>query len=271
MALNFEYINTIPNNEQPFISYDTTSALYNYYINQQLEKDKQSVSDYGKYSHIFWDNEGSRITTKNVLKIGGKNVPSSGIVAFYKDAITGLCNIVHVINYNAPILETVEHVNNQLHIIITPPSGVHYDCYRIVLTQGKFAFEFIFVEPESYINTPLVKGEYEVYCYGYDESNNIISPRSATLSLTVISGLDNWKPFFANQMDSVLARLLAAETNISNTQDDVEDIQEDISNIQNDIEDIQGDIEDIQGDISNIQNTIGDISELLDDFNGEVI
>lgn len=236
MALNFEFVKEITTNNQPFISYDSTSTLSNYSLRGQKEIDTTAVAQYGQYDSVVFENEGSNITTKDVTRIGGRNIPGIGTIAFYKDARTGACYIVNVVHYQAPELDSITYANGKVHIVINAPSGVHYDCYRVVMQQGDFAFEWILTEEEDDIETPMVKGDYIAYCYGYDETNGIVSSSSSTLEVNIPVGLDNWKPYSYNQWADVLERLTAAES-----------------------------------DIDDIQAEIGDVGDLLDDLNGEVI
>lgn len=236
MALNFEFVKELTTNSQPFISYDPSSTLYNYSLRGQKEIDTSGVALYGQYSDVEFEHEGSHITTKDVTRIGGKNIPGIGTIAFYKDARTGACYIVNVVSYQAPELDSITYSNGKVHIVINAPSGVHYDCYRVVMQQGDFAFEWILTEEEDDIETPMVKGDYIAYCYGYDETNGLVSSSSSTLEVNIPVGLDNWKPYSYNQWSDILERLAAAEDNITD-----------------------------------IQTEIGDVGDLLDNLNGEVI
>lgn len=235
MALNFDYENEIGNNPHPLIAYDTKSNLFNYYINSNKEKDKVSDYLYGIYDNVNFSNEGSRITTKDVSRIGVRSVQNIGAVAFYKDAITGNCYIIKTINYSNPVLSLVEISNNKLHIKINAPSDVNYTYYRVIARQGNFAAEYIMYNNEEYFNPPLVKGEYEVYCYGYDNVNKIMSGNSNTEILTVIVGKDNWKPYSSATYDALIARIESLEN-------DVDDIHEEIDGVGDMIDDLNGEV-----------------------------
>ena len=82
MALNFEFVKELTTNSQPFISYDPSSTLYNYSLRGQKEIDTSGVALYGQYSDVEFEHEGSHITTKDVTRIGGKNIPGIGTIAF---------------------------------------------------------------------------------------------------------------------------------------------------------------------------------------------
>ena len=220
MALNFEYVKNINTKSQPFISYDTKSKLYNHSLDSYSAIDSTSGTMGGIYSNVNFSGNYHDITTKNVTRIGGKNVPSVGTVAFYKDAVTGNCVIVHVINYATPMLNTVEIANQKLHVVIDIPLEAHYTCYRIVVQGEKFASEYIMYGANEYLELPPVKGDYEVFCFGYDEINGLISGISNTISINVPVGKDDWTPERA-EMEERITALENALLGVGNLLDDL--------------------------------------------------
>lgn len=215
MALNFEFEKNITTKSQPFISYDTKSEIINYSIKGLSQIDSSGESKFGQYNDFVFSGEGHNITSKDVTRIGGKNIPGIGTVAFYKDAKTGNCYIVNVISYKNPELELIEYENNKLHIIINAPIDVYYSCYRLIMRQGDFAFECIINGTEDYIDMPLVKGDYEAYCFGYDEANGIVSPLSDVVNINIPYGLDNWEPESNKAEADLLKRIQNIEREIN--------------------------------------------------------
>lgn len=258
MALTFEYERDLVDvNSKPFISYDTTSTLYQYSIDELSAIDKNANINLGAYDTIIFNGDGRHITTKSVDRIGGRNVPGVGTIAYYKDYITGDCMIVHIISYTAPEIKTLEIDGNQLHIIINTPLDVHYDCFRVILEQDNFAYEYIMHEHEDYVHLPLVKGDYTAYCFGYDESNAIISPLSSSVAINIPNGENNWTPISIKEQKELNNK--------------VDKLSEEVGEIKEDIDDIKLNITSIENDITNINDTIGDISSLIDKMNGEVV
>ena len=64
----------------------------------------------------------------------------------------------------------------------------------MVVRQNAFAFEYITYKTDYMVDLPTVKGDYIVYCIGYDEEMGTVSEDSNELPLTILSGTDTWKP-----------------------------------------------------------------------------
>lgn len=219
MALNFEYENVLNTGEQPYISHEKDSTLYNYYIVDEKALDRSALATGGVYDNVLFDNEERHLTTKAVSRIGIINFPGIGGIGYYKDAYSEECGILAPIHTErdeqlAPTLITTEVIDNQLHIVINPPGGLEYTCYRVVVKQQLFAFEYITYKTECYVDVPTVKGEYDVYCIGYDENMGTVSGESNVLQLNVTVGSDTWAPTFAPMAD-IEHRLAQLEQSIS--------------------------------------------------------
>lgn len=224
MALNFVHTNTLDGGSKNFISHESDSTMYNYYIDAELAKDKQAQAHLGLYDSISFDNEDRHLTTKAVSKIGIKNFPGIGGIGFYKDAYTNESLIVAPIHNRqevkgVPVLKVIEVVDNTLHVVIEPPSDMYYTCYRVVVRQGTFAVEYITYKTDYYMNVPYVKGNYTVFCIGHDETNGIISEPSNSLDLVVTTGANNWGPDSLDLSDFE-TRLQAVENEVQNYDDD---------------------------------------------------
>ena len=199
MPLIFEYEKDISTGMQPFISHERDSTLYNYFIDSEMAKDTNGVAAFGHYGNILFGNEDRHLTTKAVSRIGIKNFPGIGGIGFYRDAYSDESKIlapIHTTNdkYDAPFLKTVEIVDSKLHIVITPPDTVKYTCYRVVVRQKAFAFEYITYKEEAYVQKPTVKGDFYCYCIGYDEAMGTVSEDSNELPLVVETGNSDWNP-----------------------------------------------------------------------------
>lgn len=199
MALIFEYEKDLDTGTQPFICHEPDSVLYNYFIDDERAMDKNAVAYAGIYDNIAFSNEERHLTTKAVSRIGVKNFPAIGGIGYYKDAYSDDCLIAAPIHakrelVGVPMLTTVEIVDGKLHVVITPPDNMKYTCYRVVVRQGAFAFEYILYKTDYYVDIPTVKGDYTCYCFGYDEDNDTVSENSNELILTITTGSDTWSP-----------------------------------------------------------------------------
>lgn len=234
MALNIEFTTELDTGSMPFISHEKDSSLYNYYISNEAALDNKLIVDNSDYTNVEIGEAARHLTTKAASRIGIKNFPGIGAIGFYKDAYSDDCRIVapiHVVNkyYKAPTLNTAEIVDGKLHIVVTPPTAITYTCYRIVVRQGYFAFEYIMYKTDYYVDAPPVQGDYTVYCIGYDEDNGTISHNSNELSLSVTTGNESWAPAY-DALD-----------------EDLNDIYNRIQALENSIGDIGGVIDNING------------------------
>lgn len=222
MSLVFEYEKDLSTGAQPFISHEPNSILYNYYINNGRAMDKNTSINNGSYDEVAFADEQRHLTTKAVSRMGIKNFPGIGGIGFYKDLYSDESRILAPIHstqkaYNAPILKTLEIVDDKLHIVITPPDNIKYTCYRIVVRQNAFAFEYIVYSTDYYVELPTVKGDYIAYCMGYDEDNGTVSEDSNELTLNVSAGIDTWSPYFES-----VASLEQKVTSLETVDDDLE-------------------------------------------------
>lgn len=232
MALNIEFTTELTTGSMSFISHEKDSSLYNYYIKNEASLDSKLIVNNSDYSTVEIGDAERHLTTKAVRRIGIKNFPGIGAIGFYKDAYSDDCRIVapiHVTNklYKAPILNTAEIVDGKLHIVVTPPKDINYTCYRIVARQKAFAFEYITYKADYLVDVPPVKGDYTVYCIGYDEDNGTISNNSNELPLSLSSGAPDWSPSY-DAIDDVNDRIVALERSLG----DISSIIDNINGIE---------------------------------------
>lgn len=213
MALVFEYEKTLSTGTNSFISHEPNSVLYNYYTEGNFALDKNASINNGNYEDINFSEVQRHLTTKAVARIGIKNFPGIGGIGFYKDLYSDESKILAPIHapikfYLAPVLNKIEIVNGKLHIVINPTDFIKYTCYRIVVRQNAFAFEYITYNKECYVDPPTVKGDYIAYCIGYDEDNGTYSENSNELPLTILTGTDDWSPAFDGNVVADVADLI---------------------------------------------------------------
>lgn len=220
MALLFEYEKDIQTGEQPYISAEPNSTLYNYFVDNEMAKDRNAFAPLGQYDDVQFENENRSLTTKAVSKIGIKNFPGIGGLGFYKDAYSDDSRIVAPIHaerrlQSAPLLALAERVDNKVHIVITPPTTLKYQCYRIIFRQGYFALEHITYKPDCLVDVPTFNGEYRVYCIGYDEDNGTVSEDSNDLFISITDGAEVWAPE-STDISDVEARVKSLEDEVGN-------------------------------------------------------
>lgn len=228
MALTFEYEKELQTGSQPFISHEKDSTLYNYYVRDERALDKSAHVPYGVYDSVNFDDESTHLTTRAVSRIGVKNFPGIGGIGFYKDAYSDESHIVAPIHtdekkYDAPVLEVIEIVDDMLHFVISPPDSLKYSCYRVVVKQGFFAFEYITYKTDYHADAPTVKGDYICYCIGYDEDNGTVSLPSNELNLVVTKGSNDWSPSYES-IDSLEERVTALEDEVGNIGETLDEI-----------------------------------------------
>ena len=199
MSLILKYEKDLDAGSQPFIAHEPDSILYNYYIDEERAMDKNTDINAGDYTDVTFNNEERHLTTKAITRIGVKNFPGIGGIGYYKDAYSDECLIAAPIHakrelIGVPMLKTVEVVGDKLHIVIDSPDNVDYNCYRVIVRQKAFAFEYILYKTDYFVDLPTVKGDYICFCFGYDEDNDKISENSNELSLTIETGSDTWAP-----------------------------------------------------------------------------
>lgn len=214
-----------PNNVTPFyvkklfIGNEPNNELIQYYIIPEInmQEDKQSKIELANYDILNWGNKRRRLTTRKIIDLGIKTFPTYGAIGFftykYQDKSMLLCP-VNISNkkFTAPILSMSENGNSLIFTII-PPKDITYECYRIILRCDYFAYEYVTYTQSLTIPKPEVKGNYEIYCIGYENEGEAISFDSNTLSLTITEGQDSFAPatqiayYTQKQIQDIIASL----------------------------------------------------------------
>lgn len=200
MALVFEYEKDLDTGAQPQICHEPDSIIYNYFIREERALDTHSEHTFGQYDNITFVDEARHLTTKAVDRIGVVNFPGIGGIGFYRDAYSDDSRVVAPIHVavqrlSAPVLQSVTVEDGKLRIIITPPSNVNYNVYRLVARMDNLAVEYITYKTEYLVDLPPVKGAYTCYCIGYDESTGAVSDPSNEVELVITPGNPDWKPY----------------------------------------------------------------------------
>lgn len=222
MALIFVHEKDLETGSQPYMSHEEDSTIYNYYISDSKAMDKSVANTLGNYDNITFTGEERHLTTRAVSKIGIKNFPGIGAIGFYKEAYRddrGVLAPIHTKpdKRTAPLLVNAYIVDNKLRVIIMTAVDVHYDCFRVIVMQDTFAFEYITYTTDCLLDMPTVKGAYRVYCIGYAEDTGVISEDSNERTLVIESGTDTWAPPFGSGSEADYeARIKALEDELGN-------------------------------------------------------
>lgn len=226
MALKFEYIYDLSDiSIEPdvvskgYITNEPSGALLNYIMYNKDEAAEKVCDIDGAvdYKNINFDTMTHRLTIAPVDKIGIKSFPTIGSYGFYKDKYSGITKIVVPINrkrdlFAAPSLSFKEE-NNRWYFSITNPDTVEYNCFRILLVNGDFAYEYITYDLEFDCEIPPVKGLYRIYCMGYRNETEYVSDISNIFEKTVTEGKDSFGPdstmsyYTKEQIDSMLGQI----------------------------------------------------------------
>ena len=268
MELKFEYEQNLTEGafiapsvtEQTYITHEPKGELYAHYTKENITREKLSkYVPYLNYPDIKFEKKASAgMTLHRVNKIGVKAFPGLGSYGFFKDAYTGLSNVVIPIHTNkslseSPKLEMKIKENSLLFTITNPNSGTHdYKCYRVVLSLDEFSYEYITYESKLECPLPEVKGTYSIYCVGYLNEGSQVSEHSNILTYTATEGRDSFA--IASKYNyATLAEMTAAleeALRLYYTKDQID------TNFYNKQE---------------IDLTIGNIGSLIDKINGEEI
>lgn len=184
----------------PYLIQEPDNRIFQYYILPQKNTvwDKQSNIPLGQYNPLPWGKPNRHLTMRAASKIGVKHFPQIGAIGFYKDLYTSQSTILCPVHeeqetYDPPTLSAALN-GKEVNIKITPSVESVYTCYRIVMRSGYFAVEYILYNLEESVDAPLVKGEYEVYAIGHNESTGTYSSWSNIVKLTVTEGKSTWEP-----------------------------------------------------------------------------
>ena len=177
---------------------EPNNELVQYYIYKNVAEDKATNLVYNNYTEAKWGNRKKRLTARNVSKLGVKAFPGTGAIAFFKYMYNGRSMILCPVNNNktkftSPIL-SMQNDTDSITFTITPPKDITYECYRIILEHEQFAYEYVTYELSLTIPKPDVKGNYNVYCIGYENEGEAISYDSNILDLSITSGQESFAP-----------------------------------------------------------------------------
>lgn len=175
------------------------NELVQYYVtDNSLAEDKCTNIVLSNYSELNWKNKKRRLTLRKVSRIGLKHFPGIGAIAYFKYEYENRSMILCPVNINktqftSPTLKAIVSGDDLIFTII-PPEDITYKCYRIILRNGYFAYEYITYENTLTVPKPEVNGTYTMYCIGYINEGEAISFDSNRLNLTITTGQESFAP-----------------------------------------------------------------------------
>ena len=173
--------------------------LVQYFIDGNFARNKRTILQLANYDSAKWGTLKRRLTARSVSKIGVKAFPGVGSIAHFKYLYNGRSMIICPVNNNnktkftSPVL-VMQCDADSITFTITPPKDITYECYRIILEHEQFAYEYITYDLSLTVTKPDVKGQYNVYCIGYENEGEAISFDSNILELTITQGQDSFAP-----------------------------------------------------------------------------
>ena len=191
----------------------TDGDITQYYIDPAsvIENDKSSNAlsvpvreqddivhyEYVDYDSLIWQAPSAKLTRKRIDRLGVKAFPNVGAIAHYKLFGQNLSKIVAPVNYRpvkyaAPTIAIQVNLDHSITVIITPPSGITYMCYRITLQLDLNRLEYITYDTVITIPQVLVTGSYIIYATGYVNEGEIISVDSNEIEASLIGQYSQW-------------------------------------------------------------------------------
>lgn len=233
--------NTMPTLTQKLmIGNEPNNELYQYYIYEALTKDKKAYIVLAAYNPLQWGPPDRHLTGLAVSNIGIKTFPQLGAYGFYTrlgESSSKLLMPIHLrrnVFYAAPTLTFVEQTDSYI-FTFTNPADITYYCFRLILTRGQFADEYVSYLPTLEVPKSELNGSYVGYAIGYVGEGQYVSEDSNLIELSLV----NPNPpgpveyYSTDEVDSI--------------------------------------VDGIETEIAAINDEIGDIGTALDAINGEVI
>lgn len=183
--------------QTPYMANEPDGALSDFYLAKGRTMDKHSSFVQNYDAARFNENKRS-LTTRMVERIGIKAFPSIGSYGFFKYKYENRSILLAPIytikrKFAGPTI-VVTHTPDGLKIVLTSPKDITYECFKIILRNGAFAFEHVTYEKEVLIPYPDVKGFYDVYAVGYLNEGAYCSFDSEVYTYQQSSGRPDFKP-----------------------------------------------------------------------------
>lgn len=198
-ALTFAYEFTLPQDYlNTCIGNEPDGQVLQFGIDNEHQVNAKGLLTLSNYTALTWEYFAALMTQRAVSRIGIKNFPQIGACGFYVDKYTGQTIIFTPISaeqqlFDPPVL-AISEVSEGLSVTITPPEGITYTCYKIIMRSGYYANEYVAYELSTILPKPTTIGLYDIFAIGYNEDTGVMSSWSNVVILNVTSGKPNWNP-----------------------------------------------------------------------------
>lgn len=170
-------------------------------IEQEFQRNETVKPTLGDYANLPWAYSPAVITSQKILNLSVISYPQIGGIGFYTLKHENRSTILAPLitdedRYVAPTM-TITQNTNDITFTITDPEDVSYDCWRVCIRQGYFAYEYvsyeqIFTVPkpptgtytfsvEGYLNERLASEKYELYDVSVVNLNPVPTPLGDTV------------------------------------------------------------------------------------------
>jgi hypothetical protein len=197
--LEFDYELTLSQNyDNTCLGNEPDGQIFQFGIADEHQVNDKTTPVLADYSALTWEYFAALMTQRAISRIGIKNFPQVGACGFYVDKYTLQTVIFTPISaaeqtYDPPTI-AISEVSEGISVTITPPEGITYTCYKVIMRSGYYANEFVMYETTAVLTKPAVIGTYDVFAIGYNEDTGIMSSWSNVETLTISSGNANWEP-----------------------------------------------------------------------------
>lgn len=209
MALNFEKTIDLSASGKVNVPYRVDNAnvineannneIVEFYVGaDDVPADRADLLLNSDYDALMLSDTSNRLTTRKVSNIGICSFPGIGSYGFFKYAYSGESKILVPINATVakmPSPSLTASLNGSfIDVVVTAPQDISYECYKVVMLNGLFSYEYTIYEETYTLPKPLVKGTYDIFCVGYVNEGERTSLTSNIIQIEITTGLDNFTP-----------------------------------------------------------------------------
>ena len=239
MALEFEYVVNLTDNatnmppligSKASIVHTLDGTLNNYYLNGKIAETKtfMPVNHPNDYANLTCEGKTLKLTARAVSDLEIKTFPGIGPYGFFTYAYENTSRVIIPVDkdydkYSPAVVQMSEGADT-LGFTIIPPEDIEYSCYRLILRNGAFAFEYITYETTIVVPKPTVNGMYTIFCIGYVNEGSSVSYDSNVISYEVTTGQDTFEPssdlsYFTKEQ--IITLLSALESRLDTVEQEV--------------------------------------------------
>lgn len=183
------------------IGNEPDNTITKFFIEAHRQGSRLGDVTLSNYDNINWQHSNCLMTSQNVSDIGIKTFPQIGAIGFYTLLYENRsCILAPIFTesqlYKWPTMIITQNTND-ITFTITDPEDVVYDCWRVCIRQGYFAYEYVSYEQmftvpkpptgtytfsvEGYLNDRLASEKYEQYDVSVVNPNPVPTPLGDTV------------------------------------------------------------------------------------------